>query len=122
MTDKDRATLDVETKNFIRNSKIILGTVPGHKNTVYQALMIDPKKQHCRFNYDKIHFKYNPYHLDPITQKPIYKDPNFQWGFECYNEVKNKKYISNQNMSYINTDYKKVWDPITNRFFYGTIK
>ena len=25
-------------------------------------------------------------------------------------------------MRYINTDYRKVWDPITNRFFYGTLQ
>ena len=57
--------------------------------------------------------------------KPNYsgfEDPDNSWGFDCYNRDKDRKYIANRNMSYINTDYQKVWDPITNRFFYGTLQ
>lgn len=122
MTEKDRAVLDENTKNFIRNSKIILGNSPPTNETVYQYKMKAPKDQISRYNYDKIKFKYNPYNLHPITQQPIFKDPENSWGFDYYNQDKDKKYIANPNMSYINTDYRKVWDPITNRYFYGTIR
>lgn len=122
MTEKDRAVLDEKTKNFIRNSKIILGTCPPTKETNYMEVMKDPKNQFCKYNYDKIKFKYDQYNLHPITQQPIFKDPENSWGFDCYNRDKDKKYIANRNMSYINTDYRKVWDPITNRFFYGTLQ
>ncbi len=121
MAEKDRAVLDEKTKNFIRNSKIILGTCPPTKETNYMEVMKDPKDQFCKYNYDKIKFKYDQYNLHPITQQPIFKDPDNSWGFDCYNRDKDKKYIANRNMSYINTDYRKVWDPITNRFFYGTL-
>ena len=47
---------------------------------------------------------------------------SLNWGFDCYNRDKDRKCIANRNMSYINTDYQKVWDPITNRFFYGTLQ
>ena len=36
--------------------------------------------------------------------------------------LKNKHYIANKNVSHLNNDYKKVWDPITNRYFVGTIR
>ena len=121
MAEKDRAVLDEKTTNFIRNSKIILGTCPPTKETNYMEVMKDPKDQFCKYNYDKIKFKYDQYNLHPITQQPIFKDPDNSWGFDCYNRDKDKKYIANRNMSYINTDYRKVWDPITNRFFYGTL-
>ena len=121
MAEKDRAVLDEKTKNFIRNSKIILGTCPPTKETNYMEVMKDPKDQFCKYNYDKIKFKYDQYNLHPIPQQPIFKDPDNSWGFDCYNTDKDKKYIANRNMSYINTDYRKVWDPITNRFFYGTL-
>ena len=42
--------------------------------------------------------------------------------FDYYNKDKDKHYISNRNGAFINNDYKKVWDPITNRFFPGTIR
>ena len=122
MTEKARAVLDEKTRNFIRNSKIILGNSPPTTETVYMNIMKDPKEQISKYNYDKIKFKYDPYNLHPITQQPIFKDPDNAWGFDCYNRDKNKKYIANRNMSYINTDYRKVWDPITNRYFYGTIR
>ena len=121
MAEKDRAVLDEKTKNFIRNSKIILGTCPPTKETNYMEVMKDPKDQFCKYNYDKIKFKYDQYNLHPITQQPIFKDPDNSWGFDCYNRDKDKKYIANRNMSYINTDYRKVWEPITNRFIYGTL-
>ena len=122
MTDKDRAVLDEKTKNFIRNSKIILGDFPPTNETVYMDHLKAPKEQFCKYNYDKIKFKYDPYNVHPISGQRIFKDPNNAWGFDRFNRDKDKKYIANRNMSYINTDYHKVWDPITNRYFYGTIR
>ena len=45
MTEKDRAVLDEKTRNFIRNSKIILGNSPPTTETVYMNIMKDPKEQ-----------------------------------------------------------------------------
>ena len=43
MRKEDRSILDESTKNFIRNSKIILGSDNYKKNTIYQSEYIDPK-------------------------------------------------------------------------------
>ncbi|MCQ2819121.1 MAG: hypothetical protein MJ252_17805 [archaeon] len=122
MRPEDRSVLDSKTKNLIRNSKIILGDCPPTLHSVYQYKMKDPKDQIPKYDYSKIHFKYDPYNLHPITQEPIFKDPQCCWGFDYWNKDKNKKYVSNRNTSFINTDYKKVYDPITNRFFKDTVK
>ena len=96
--------------------------IPSNKRDELYGSDERPKRPFCKYNYDKIQFKYDQYNLHPITQQPIFKDPDNSWGFDCYNRDKDRKYIANRNMSYINTDYQKVWDPITNRFFYGTLQ
>ena len=120
MTDKDRAVLDEKTKNFIRNSKIILGISPPTKETNYLEVMKDPKDHFAsitmiKYNSNMINIIYIP-SLNSLFLRTL------SWGFDCYNRDKDRKYIANRNMSYINTDYQKVWDPITNRFFYGTLQ
>ena len=122
MTDKDRAVLDEKTKNFIRNSKIILGTSPPTKETNYMEVMKDPKDHFAsitmiKYNSNMINIIYIP-SLNSLFLRTLITP----WGFDCYNRDKDRKYIANRNMSYINTDYQKVWDPITNRFFYGTLQ
>ena len=42
--------------------------------------------------------------------------------FVYFNLSKDKHYIANKNVSHLNTDYRKVWDPITNRYFVGTTR
>ena len=121
MRKEDRSILDESTKNFIRNSKIILGSDNYRKNTIYQSEYIDPKDVKNPVN-DKINFQYNEYRIHPIYQIPIYKDPKQMFGFDYWNRDKNKRYISNRNESYINNDYTKVWDPITNRFLPGSLR
>ena len=63
MTDKDRAVLDEKTKNFIRNSKIILGTSPPTKETNYMEVMKDPKDASItmiKYNSNMINIIYIP--------------------------------------------------------------
>ena len=65
MTDKDRAVLDEKTKNFIRNSKIILGTSPPTKETNYMEVMKDPKDHFAsitmiKYNSNMINIIYIP--------------------------------------------------------------
>ena len=122
MKPEDISKLNVEQLKFIRDSKIIMGEHVPENKTMYGYLYEDPKKQTPRFDYDKIHFKYNPYNLHPITQKPIWKDPKKMYPFDYYNQDKDKHYITNRNVSFINTEYRKVWDPITNRFFPGSLR
>ena len=42
--------------------------------------------------------------------------------FDYFNMHKNKKYVLRRNNSYINNDYTKVYSPITNRYFVGTLR
>ena len=122
MKPEDVSKLNVEQLKFIRDSKIKMGEHVPEKKSMYGYLYEDPKKQIPRYNYDKIHFKYDPYNLHPITQQPIWKDPKKMYPFDYYNQDKDKHYITNRNVSFINTEYRKVWDPITNRFFPGSLR
>ncbi len=119
---EERSKLNEERLNFLKNSKIKMGEHNPENKSIYGYLFEDPKKQTPRFNYDKIHFKYDPYNLHPITQEPIWKDPKKMNPFDYYNKDKDKHYITNRNVSFINTEYRKVWDPITNRFFPGSLR
>lgn len=108
--------------NFIRKSQIILGDDKPEKKSIYGFYYNDPKFTQDRYDYNKINFRYNPFNLDPITQKPVWKDPNNMFPFEYFNKDKDKRVVIKRNNSYINTNYRKVWDPITNRFFIGSLR
>ena len=122
MKEEDKSKLTDERLEFLKTSKIKMGEYVPEDKSMYGYFFEDPKKQTPRFDYDKIHFKYNPYNLHPITQEPIWKDPKRMNPFDYYNKDKDKHYITNRNVSYINTEYRKVWDPITNRFFPGSLR
>jgi len=79
---EERSKLNEERLNFLKNSKIKMGEHNPENKSIYGYLFEDPKKQTPRFNYDKIHFKYDPYNLHPITQEPIWKDPKKMNPFE----------------------------------------
>ena len=106
---------------FIRSSHINLGEYKPEKKSMYNYNYIAPNNQRCRFNYNKINFRYNPYNIDPITQQFIWKNPKRMNGFDYFNKDKDKRYVIKRNDSFINTDYTKVYDPITNRYFPGTL-
>ena len=106
---------------FIRSSHINLGEYKPEKKSMYNYNYIAPNNQRCRFNYNKINFRYNPYNIDPITQQLIWKNPKRMNGFDYFNKDKDKRYVIKRNDSFINTDYTKVYDPITNRYFPGTL-
>ena len=122
LKDEEKSKLNEEQLKFLKESKIKMGEHKPENKSMYGYLFEDPKKQTPRFDYNKIHFKYNPYNLHPITQEPIWKDPNRMNPFDYYNKDKDKHYITNRNISFINTEYRKVWDPITNRFFPGSVR
>ena len=122
MKPEDRSKLTKEQISFLRDSKIKIGDFNPENKSIYGYVFQDPKKQTSRYDYEKINFKYNPYNLHPILQRPIWKDPNKMNPFDYYNKDKNKAYVTNRNISFINTEYKKVWDPITNRFFPGSLR
>ena len=119
---EDRALLDEKTKNFIKQSKIDFGNFPKTRESVYQFLMMNPKEMKPRFDYDKIKFHYDEYNIHPIKGIPVWKNPKKMLPFDYFNLTKDKHYIANRNVSFINPDYKKVWDPITNRYFVGTTR
>jgi len=107
---------------FIRTSHIHLGEYIPEKESVYSYNYIQPINQKTRFNYNKINFRYNPYNIDPITQKLVWKDPKKMNGFDYFNKDKDKRYVIQKNNSFINNDYTKVYDPISNRYFIGTLR
>ena len=107
---------------FIRSSHINLGDNVQQKETSYRYNYINPVNQKARFDFNKINFRYNPYNIDPITQKLVWKDPKKMNGFDYFNKDKDKHYVCRRNNSFINTDYTKVYDPITNRYFIGTLR
>ena len=120
--EEDKSRLNKEQLKFLRASKIEAGDYKPDKKTMYGYLYENPDKQISRFNYDKINFKYNPYNIQPITQELIIKDPQRMNPFDYYNKDKDKHYITNKNTPFINKEYLKVWDPITNRFFPGSLR
>ena len=122
ITDDEKSKSNVEQIKHLRRSNIEMGEYIPEKLSMYKFLHNDPKDQVPRFDYNKIKYKYNLYNLHPITQEQIIKDPNRMNPFDYFNRDKNKRYVTNHNLPYINTDYKKVWDPITNRFFVGSLR
>jgi hypothetical protein len=119
---EEKSKLNEEQLKFLRESKVKMGDHKPENKSIYGYLYEDPKKQVPRFNYNKINFKYNPYNVHPITQQLIWKDPKRMNPFDYYNKDKDKHYITNRNVSFINTEYRKVWDPITNRYFPGSVR
>ena len=107
---------------FIRSSHINLGEYIPEKESAYNHNYINPINQKTRFNYNKINFRYDPYNIDPIRQKLVWKDPKKMNGFDYFNKDKDKRYTIHKNNSFINNDYTKVYDPITNRYFVGTLR
>ncbi len=122
MKPEDRSKLSEDRIKFLRESKITMGEYTPENSSMYGYFFKAPKNQTPRFNYDKIKFKYNPYNLHPITQQPVWKDPKKMNPFDYYNQDKDKHYVTNKNVPFINTEYRKVWDPITNRFFVGSLR
>ena len=122
MKEEDKSKLNQDNIKFLRASKLVLGDHIPEAKSMYGYIYEDPKEQSSRYQYDKVKFKYDPYNLHPITQKPIWKDPNNMYPFDYYNKDKDKHYVTNRNVPFINTEYKKVWDPITNRYLPGSLR
>ena len=120
--EEDKSKLNEKQLKFLRTSKIETGGHKPEKKSMYGYLYENPSKQISRFDYDKINFKYNPYNLQPITQELIIKDAKRMNPFDYYNKDKDKHYVTNNNTPFINTEYLKVWDPITNRYFPGSLR
>ena len=120
--EEDKSKLNEKQLKFLRTSKIETGSHNPEKKSMYGYLYENPSKQISRFDYDKINFKYNPYNLQPITQELIIKDAKRMNPFDYYNKDKDKHYVTNNNTPFINTEYLKVWDPITNRYFPGSLR
>ena len=120
--EEDKSKLNEKQLKFLRTSKIETGSHIPEKKSMYGYLYENPSKQISRFDYDKINFKYNPYNLQPITQELIIKDAKRMNPFDYYNKDKDKHYVTNNNTPFINTEYLKVWDPITNRYFPGSLR
>ena len=120
--EEEKSKLNEKQLKFLRTSKIENGDYKPEKKSMYGYFYEMPKKQISRFNYDKINFKYNPYNVHPITNKLIWKDAKKMNPFDYYNKDKDKHYVTNKNIPFINTQYLKVWDPITNRYFPGSLR
>lgn len=103
-------------KELIRASKIVLGEIFQKNNSTYTELHSDPKDQRSKYNYDKIKYKYDPYNIHPITGEHISKASHNNWSFDYYNKDKVKSYVSNDKPMALNTNFRKIYDPITNRF------
>ena len=121
-TEEEKSKLNQKQLKLLRESKIEKGNYIPEKKSMYGYLYEAPNKQISRFNYNKINFKYNPYLLQPITQEKILKDEKRMNPFDYFNKYKDKYYITNRNIPFINTEYRKVWDPITNRYFPGSVR
>ena len=120
--EEEKSKLNLAQLKFLRESKIETGDYKPERKSMYGYLYENPNKQIWRFNYDKVNFKYNPYNLHPIRQEPILKDPKNMNPFDYFNKDKDKHYITNKDVPYINKEYLKVWDPITNRYFPGSLR
>jgi hypothetical protein len=55
--------------------------------------------------------------LNPITNEIIHKPTHQNWGFEYFNKDKDKKQSSNDKQQGLNTDFTRVFNPISNRYF-----
>ena len=120
--EEEKSKLNEKQLKFLRESKIEIGNYKPERKSMYGYLFEDPKKQISRYDYKNINFKYNPYNIHPITQELIFKDPTKMNPFDYFNKDKDKHYITNKKVPYINTEYQKVWDPITNRYFPGSVR
>ena len=109
-------------KKFIQESHIILGDWEPEKKSMYNYNYVAPLSQKLRFNYDKIKFRYDIYNKNPITGELVWKNPKGMYPFDYFNVNKNKRYIIKRNNSSINTDYSKVYSPITHRYFIGSLR
>lgn len=85
--------------------------------TTNNEILNDPQEQHSRFNYNKIKFNYETYNVHPITSELTHKPTHKNWTFDYWNKDKPKNSISNDRPEFINNDLRRVYDPITNRFF-----
>ena len=109
-------------KRLIQESHLEFGKRDPEKKTMYSYNYAEPVSQILRFNYDKIKFKYDIYNKNPITGELIWKNPKKMNPFDYFNINKNKRYVILRNNSYINTDYRKVYSPITHRYFIGSLR
>ena len=109
-------------KRLIQESHLEFGKRDPEKKTMYSYNYAEPVSQILRFNYDKIKFKYDIYNKNPITGELIWKNPKKMNPFDYFNINKNKRYVIHRNNSYINTDYRKVYSPITHRYFIGSVR
>ena len=107
---------------YIRSSQINFGEYKPEKESMYGLNYIAPINQKLRFDYNKINFRYNPFNVHPITNQLIWKDPKNMNPFDYFNKDKDKHYVIKRNNSFINGDYRKVYDPITHRYFIGSLR
>jgi hypothetical protein len=114
---EDRSETNQKLKEFIKASRIVLGDYSKVTNSSYREVYDDPKNQKLKFNYDKIQFKNEDYKVNPITSELIYKPTHNNWAFDYYNKDKNKYFISNDKSMGVNTNFRRVYDNITNRYF-----
>ena len=120
---KSELELVQKRMKFIRSSHINLGDYIPEKETTYRFNYNEPKDQKPRYDFNKVNFKFNPYNINPITQELIWKDPNRMNGFDYYHKDKDKRYVIRRSYPiYNNKDYTKVFDPITNRYFIGSLR
>ena len=104
------------SKEFIKASQIVLGDHLHTTNSSYRENYEGPKFQKSKFNYDKVKFKYDEYKTNPITAELIFKPEQNNWAFDYYNKDKNKFYTSNDKSIGMNSNFKRVYDNITNRY------
>jgi hypothetical protein len=85
--------------------------------TTNQEILNNPKEQRSRMNYDKIKFNYESYNVHPLTSELIHKPTHNNWNFDYWNRDKPKHSVSNDRPQFVNNDLRRVYDPITNRYF-----
>lgn len=103
-------------KELIKASQIILGDYKCTNNSSYRDVFNEPSNQKSKFNYDKVKFKYEEYRVNPISNELIYKPSHDNWSFDYYNKYKSKLFVSNDKAIGLNTNFKRVYDHITNRY------
>ena len=114
---EDRSESNHKLKEFIKASRIILGDYSKVTDSTYKENYIEPKIQKSKFNYNKIQFHNQEYIVNPITSELISKPTHKNWAFDYYNKDKSKYFVSNDKSIGVNTDFKRVFDPIVNRYF-----